>query len=154
MGIIYTSFSLRQKFEIWILRLIISSLLILTILHFSKRPFLISIIAIVLITFIIIINDEKIVVYEDRFIIRKLFLFNLYRIDKVTIYYKDIIKLETDNRNIIDKIISGFRNMRGSNLYIYFKNDTNKILKTEMNYSEICKIVQIINNKIGTNELD
>jgi len=149
MEIIYSTFSLRQKIGIWISRLAIIVTFVIVILHISERPILIGLIAIALIALIIIVNEEKIVVYKDKFIFRKYYFLNLYGIDKEFFFFKDLMKLETEDRTMLDEIVSGFQNMGGSNLYIYFNNGNHKTLKTGINYSEICEIIQIVNNRIS-----
>lgn len=153
MEIIYKSFSLTEKFLTWTARLISIACFIFVIIHISERPVLIAFIAAFLLILSLIINEQKIFVYNDIVIIRNCYMFNFLSKDVECIYFKDIKKVETENRTLVDDFVSGFR-VRGSKLYIYYTSKANKTLQTRISYTEMLDIVKIINNRINLNNKD
>lgn len=123
------------------------------IIHISERPVLIAFIAAFLLILSIIINEQKIFVYNDLVIIRNYYIFNILSKDVECIYFRGIKKVETEDRTLVDDFVSGFR-VRGSKLYIYYTSKANKTLQTRINHSEMCDIVRIINNRINLNNKD
>ncbi len=153
MELIYKSFSITEKLLTWTARLICIATFFFIIIHISERPVLIGFIAVFLLILSIIINEQKIFVYNDLVIIRNYYIFNILSKDVECIYINEIKNVETEDRTLVDNIVSDFRG-RGSKLYIYYTNKAHKTIQTRISHTEICDIVKIINNRINTYEIE
>lgn len=148
MELLYKSFSITDKLLTWTARLICIATFFFVILHISERPVLISFISTLFLILSAIQNEQKIFIYDEYVIIRNYYIFNILSKVEECIYFKEIKKVETEDRTLVDNIISDFR-VRGSKLYIYYTNKAHKTLQTRINHSEMCDIVRIINNRIN-----
>ena len=151
MKIIYETVSIVHLFTTWALRIFCLIIIGISSIHFFENPFAVSIVVILFLGLEIIINDQKIKVYEDKFIFRKRYFFNLYTKNKIY-FFKDIKTIETDNFSVLEEIVNSHRSITSSkSLYILLKTDKNITIDTNLNELEIEDVTAIINKLLDKN---
>ena len=151
MKIIYETVSIVHLFTTWALRILFLIIIGASSIHFFENPIAISLIVSLFLVLEIIITDQKIKVYEDKFVFRKRYFFNLYTTNQ-TYFFKDIKAIETDNYSLLEEIIISTQRVTASkSLYLHLKNDKYITINTDLNELEIEEVTTIVNKLLDKN---
>lgn len=152
MEIIYQSYSFRQKFKIWTSRITMLCIIFAALINIKLNPFGLSFFIFILFLWLSFIKEDKIIIYNDHLIFKKLYLLNLFCVIKQKIYLNDLIKIEASTYKFHHEIIDFFTQYRlNKRLYIYLKDEKSVTIKTVINIEELTEIETIINERIKLN---
>ena len=129
-------FPLIQITFYWLLRFLFCFIIYDSLYHYNENPMAVIIVSLMLLILIIfLIQEHEIIVYDEFFIFRKKYFFNLIQKDK-RFNYSDI--LETD----------GLGRRRPTHFYI-IQNDKKITINTLFFYSDLIKAKEQINKQIN-----
>ena len=133
MKVLFSTLSFLQKFRTWGLRLFFIFLISICLINIKENAFIIIIMITAFLIFLVLINEEKIIVYNDKFVWSKMYFFNLYAKNK-TFNIKDIKKVESNINTLVDEVFVIFSKYHLSNyLWIYLLDGSNVTLTTSIN---------------------
>ena len=118
--------------------------------HIPENFFGLSILAGILFIVLVLIFEDRIIVYKDRFVFSRNFFFNIINVNK-TFYYKNIKFIDTENNTLTDDVFSLLANYKyglWNHIWITFLNNDRKILNIWMDRPELNDVILIIKKYI------
>jgi len=146
---LYRTFNLLIFFKIWISRIIIICLILIFSYHIPQNPIGFSIFTGIFLIILGLIFEDKIIVYNDRFVFSRKYLLNFVNIKK-TFHFKDIKSADTENNGLADEIVSFLSNYNygwRNHVWITFLNNEKKILIVWIDRSELNEVITIIRKR-------
>ncbi len=149
MNTYHSTFSLSQTIMAWSSRLTSIVILLISLIHFSENPLGVSIISIVFLFIIIIVREDKIIVYEDKVVFKQMYFLNLYVIKKNSFYFKDIKTFDPNNNTNTDKTVNQLTGSKlGSCLWIHLLTGNIISIKSTLNRSNLIEVAEIVNSEL------